>query len=191
MSTIQPADHQPNDRFGYSCYALVIPAPASIADRGAVIEREAGMTRAKIPAHITVKGTFYGVDSLEEVKRRVEAITAGTPAFAISFEGAESHWGESSGYLSVPVTAEMQALHDALVAAISPLGTAAYQDDPYHAHMTYVQSVSPEGLQRARQAVEESDFGDGFTATAVDLMGRAGPAQGGTWQLIKRFLLGG
>ena len=191
MSTIKPADNQPNDSFGYSCYTLIILASDGIMAKGQEIEQKSGMTRAKIPAHITVKGTFYGIESIEDVKHIIRSITEKTPTFQISFEGAVSHWWDSGGALAVPVSAELQTLHDALVEALSPLGTPAYQDDPYRPHMTYVQSMLPGGLGKAKELVGKMDWGDGFQARAVDLMGRIGPAEDGRWTLVESFPLMG
>lgn len=191
MSAIPNADNLANDRFGYACYALVLPADETITALTQRIEAAAGMTRAKIPAHITVKGTFYAIDDLDEVKRRVQAITQRTPAFTIPLAEAKSAWGARGGGLGVPLTPPLQALHDALVAEIAPLGSPAYQDDPYRPHMTYVQDVSAQGLARARELAEQTDFGPLFTAQSVDLMGRSGPAYGGQWQRIARFTLNG
>ena len=191
MTTIPNADEQPDDRFGYSCYALVFSAPDEIVEMCNAIEGESKMTRAKIPAHITVKGTFCGIESLRGVEQIVRSITGSASPIEISFEGAESRWRSDGGGLSVPVSSQMQELHDTLVAAISPISTSAYVDDPYRPHMTYVQEATPEGLERAKELAAQTDFGDGFVAEAVDLMGRAGKAYGGKWKLVERFRLGG
>lgn len=192
MSAIPNADHLANDRFGYSCYAVVLPAPDSIRTICDAIERAAGMTRAKIPAHITVKGTFYGIDSLEELKRRIQSITDTTAPFDIPLEDATPiWWGERGGALKIPVMPPLQSLHDNLVAELTPLGQPAYQDDPYRPHMTFVQDVTPEGLAIAQQMVTEAEFGPTFAATVVDLMARVGPAHGGEWtRIIRNPLLG-
>lgn len=186
---IASADNQPNDRFGYSCYALVIPASQALIDLVAEVRQRSGMTRVAIPAHVTVKGTFVDIEDLDEIKRLVSAITAETPALYISFDGAAPVWWQAGGALGIPVSAPLQALHDRLVAAISPLGTAAYRDDPYQPHMTFVQDLSPEELEKAKDLISRIDFGPGFLADAVDLMGRVGPAYGGTWQRIEQFPL--
>jgi 2'-5' RNA ligase len=189
MAAIPNADHLPDDQFGYSCYALVLPAGDAITALVDAIEQATGMTRAKIPAHITVKGTFYAIADLDEVIRRVRAIAEQTPAFTISLAGAKSVWWERGGALAVPITPELQALHDALVAQIAPLGKAAYQDDPYRPHMTYVQDLSAEGLNRAKELVAQTDFGPVYSVRFVNLMGRRGPAHGGKWQRIEQFAL--
>ncbi|MFW6174797.1 MAG: 2'-5' RNA ligase family protein [Chloroflexota bacterium] len=191
MPSIPNADQEPNDRFGYSCYAVVVPAPDDLRARCDEIERAAGQTRAKIPAHITVKGTFCRIESLDAARDTIRSIARSTPRFWISFSGAESFWRETGGGLDIPVTPEMQGLHDGLVTAIEPVSTSAYRDDPYRAHLTYVQGVTPDGLRRAQELVEKLHMGEGFTVSAVDLMGRAGQAHGGRWELIERFPLGG
>lgn len=186
---IMDAKNQPNDQFGYSCYTFVLFASPSLIDLVAEVRHQAGMTRAAIPAHVTVKGTFFGIESLEQVKRLAKEIAASTAPFDISFEGAESVWWDGGGALGVPVNPPLQDLHDRLVQTISPLGTTAYRDDPYHAHMTYVQDVSAEGIETTKDLVRELDFGPGFTVEAVELMGRVGAAYGGEWTRIERYPL--
>ncbi|MBT7004751.1 MAG: hypothetical protein HOA06_08525, partial [Chloroflexi bacterium] len=55
---VNPSTHLENDEFGYSCYTIVIPAPPELTEPLLEIERAAGQKRAKIPAHVTVKGTL-------------------------------------------------------------------------------------------------------------------------------------
>ncbi len=191
MTTIRSSKELTNDRFGYSCYTLVVPASENLINQVEALRNQMGVTVASIPAHVTVKGTFYDIDSLEQVKQLVEGITSSTAPFFISFKERSFHWWADGGALTVPATPPIQALHDTLVATISPLGTPAYQDDPYLVHMTLVYGQSPERLQQAQALVQEIDFGPGFMAEAVDLMGRVGPGVRGGWKLIKRFGLGG
>ncbi len=81
MPEIYPAHNQPNDRFGYSCYSLVIIAPEDIIAKVNAIKRDSGMTIAHIPAHITIKGTFYGIESLDNLKQTIRSITNNTNLF--------------------------------------------------------------------------------------------------------------
>jgi 2'-5' RNA ligase len=181
------SEHLQNDSFGFACYILVIPAPDRVRVKCDEIERAAGQTRAKIPAHVTVKGTMYGIESLQALRDAAREVVGAHHAFFLSFDRAEPHWSEDTGVLRLSVNPEIKALHHALVAGISPLGRPAYRDDPYRAHMTFVQNVTPEGLAIAREMVAASDFGAGFDVAHVDLMGREGPAWGGRWKLIERF----
>jgi 2'-5' RNA ligase len=189
MATIHSVVNQPNDQFGYSCYSLVIPASAELIAQVEALRNEMGVTVASIPAHVTVKGTFFEIASLDQVKQHVEEVTSRTAPFFINFAEQTFHWGTGGGALVVPVTPPLQALHDVLVASISPLALPAYQDDPYLVHMTLVYGQSPERLQQAQEVIRQMDFGAGFMAEAVHLMGRVGPRVGGEWKLIQRFAL--
>jgi 2'-5' RNA ligase len=194
MTQIYSAANQPNDRFGYSCYTLVLPASDELITQVEALRQEVGITVASIPAHVTVKGTFFNIDSLDRVKQHVEEITRVTAPFFIGFEAAHVEWwavdsATEVAALTVPVTPPLQALHDALVASVAPLGLPAYRDDPYVVHMTLVYNPAPAALARAKELIDQMEFGPGFQAAAVDLMGRVGPRVGGAWRLIERFAL--
>jgi 2'-5' RNA ligase len=191
MTTIHSVVNQPNDQFGYSCYALVIPSGEALTAQVEQLRHRVGVTVASIPAHVTVKGTFFNIESLEKVRGVVKEIANRSAPFYISFDNAQVHWWKEVAALTIPVTPPLQALHDTLVASISPLGLPAYKDDPYVVHMTLVYNPSPEGMALARELIEAMDFGAGIQADAVDLMGRVGPRVGGAWQLIERFPLRG
>ena len=143
MTKIYSVVDQPNDQFGYSCYTLVIPADAALTDQVEALRNRVGVTVASIPAHITVKGTFFNIESLEQVKQRVGEIARATAPFFVSFDQAQIEWWREVAALTVPVTPALQALHDALVADIAPLGLPAYRDDPYVVHMTLVYNPTP------------------------------------------------
>lgn len=189
MTTIYSVVNQPNDQFGFSCYTLVIPAGESLTAQVEQLRNQVGVTVASIPAHVTIKGTFFQIESLEEVKSLIKEITNGTTPFRISLDEAHIHWWKEVAALTVPVTPPLQALHDALVTTIAPLALPAYRDDPYVVHMTLVYNPSPERMTLAKELIEAMDFGPGIEAEAVDLMGRVGPRAGGAWQLIERFPL--
>ncbi|MDP6666278.1 MAG: 2'-5' RNA ligase family protein [Dehalococcoidia bacterium] len=188
--TIQSTNLE-NDEFGYSCYTIVIPAPPDLTEQLLAIEHAAGQERAKIPAHVTVKGTFYGIESLDGLIEEIRNVTARHHPFTLGAEGMEPIWPGTSGVLGFPVNPAIQALHDDLVANISPLGKPAYRDDPYRVHMTIVQEVTPEGAEIARNRVAAIDLGDGLAVDSVDLMARDGVAFGGVWRRLERFRLGG
>ncbi|MBI4218988.1 MAG: 2'-5' RNA ligase family protein [Chloroflexi bacterium] len=178
-----------NDRFGYSCYAFVFPAPPDIAGKVAAIERASGMTRAKIPAHVTVKGTFHEIKDLDQVRALARGIIKGTGRFWISFEASALESDSAGAGLAVEIRPEMERLHDALVTAFRPIATTVYPDDPYKPHMTFYQDATEDGVKSAAALASRTEFGRGFEATVVDLMGRRGPAFGGRWELIERFPL--
>lgn len=190
MKTIYPVENQPNDQFGYSIYSLVIPASVELSELVESIRNRVGVTVASIPAHITVKGPFFDIESLALVRQLVLKITSKQEPFFIDFSERQLYWRSSGCGLRVSVPIPLQKIHDELVAAISPLGLPAYLDDPYHAHMTLVYGQTAEKVEEIRPWINEVDFGAGFYATHVDLVGRVGPRVGGQWQLIERFLLG-
>lgn len=108
----------------------------------------------------------------------------------IHFRAAIEHGIEPGHCVGAHMLAlPMFALHDALVAHISPLGLPAYRDAPYVAHITLVYSPASTTLQRAKDLIIQMNFGSGFRAEAVPLMGRVGPRVGGKWKLIERIPL--
>lgn len=190
MTTIHSVVNQPNDQFGYSCYALVLPASEELTEKIEDLRNTLGVTAASIPAHITIKGTFFSIESLDKVKQVIAAITQASEPFFISFENWKLKTWPDACALTVDAIPPQQALHDALVAQVSPLGLPAYRDDPYVVHMTLFYEQSPENQERGVQLIEQMDFGPGFLADRVNLMGRVGPRYGGEWKLIESFQLG-
>jgi hypothetical protein len=186
---VNPSTHLENDEFGYSCYAIVSPAPPSLAAPLLGIESAAGQQRAKIPAHVTVKGTLYAIASLNGMIEAIRDVVRQHKPFVVGVEGMEILDSEHSVKLSFPANPQIQALHDDLVARISPLGKPAYKDDPYRVHMSIVNEVQPEGVAIAKSKVAEIDFGDGMQMDSVDLWARDGVAWGGTWHRLERFEL--
>lgn len=179
-----------NDEFGYSCYTIVLPAPPELTEKLSGIERAAGQAIAKIPAHITVKGTIYGISSLDEMIELIRTVAKRHQPFRLGVEERELLDSKHSVILGFPATDEIQALHDDLVSNIAPLGKPAYYDDPYRVHMSIVNEIEPEGLQIARDQINQIDFGAGLQLGAIDLMARDGMATGGVWKLLERFTLG-
>ena len=57
--------------------------------------------------------------------------------------------------------------------------------------MTIVYGQSPEKIEKVKEWINQTDFGPGIQADAVDLVGRVGPRVGGRWKLIERFALAG
>jgi len=179
-----------NDIFGYSCYALTFPVSPELTQKVSALERASLMTRAKIPAHITVKGTFHRIDDLDEVRHTAREVITRVHRFWISFEAAEVEFTDrGTAWLSVPATIEMQHLHDRLVTEFKSLATTVYPDDPYQGHLTLFQEPQGHGLAAASELARRTDFGPGFEAFAVDLWGRQGPAHGGEWRLVEQYPL--
>ena len=186
------ASDRPNDSFGYSVYAVVAFAPPELADPIDMLRRTIATKRASIPAHVTVKGTFCGIDSLDVVCEQIGAVAQTTAPVQIDFADPRNPTsGESRAVLwaEMRLTSDLLALNDALEQAIGPLSTNAYSDEPYQPHLTFCQGCSSEQINHAMRLAAEIDFGTGFLATAIDLMGRIGPAYGGRWESAGRFPL--
>lgn len=179
-----------NDQFGYSCYTIVAPAPPALTEPLLEIERVAGQERAKIPAHVTVKGTLYGIASLDGMIDEIRSVVGRHEPLLLSTDGMKLVGPDHSVIVGFQVNPEIQALHDDLMANIAPLGKPAYPDDPYMVHMSIVNQVGVEGAKVARSMLEDVDFGEALAINEIDLMGRDGVAWGGVWKRLERFKLG-
>ncbi len=80
----------PNDRFGYSVYSLVSHASPEQVRLVADVREAVGQARAVIPAHVTVRGTFYGISSLGFSLDSVELMGRVGPAFGGEWKLIES-----------------------------------------------------------------------------------------------------
>ena len=187
---VNPSTHLENDEFGYACYAIVAPAPSELAGPLLDIEKAAGQERAKIPAHVTVKGTFYDIKSLDNLLEVTRSFARPHQPINLDTAGMEISESEHSVKLEFVVNPEIQVLHDDLMTQVGPLGKSAYPDDPYRSHMSIVNEVKPEGVAIAKQHLDEIDLGDHLRFEAIDLMGRDGVAWGGVWKRLERFELG-
>ncbi len=168
----------------------MIPAPHALTEPLLDIERAAGQERAKIPAHITVKGTFYGILSLVGMIDLVSIVADRHEPFEVSTAGMETWDSAHSVILGFPVNPKILALHDDLVASIAPLSKPAYMDDPYRVNMSVVNEVKPEGVLIAKTKIIEIDFGEHLWVETIDLMARDGVGWGGVWKRLKQFELG-
>ncbi len=182
--------HLENDEFGYSCYTIAIMADTDLTERLLAVERAAGQERAKIPAHATVKGTFYGITSLKGLKQEIRTIATRHKPFSLAIDDWKFVGPDGNVILGFPVNPEIQSLHDDLVTSISPLGKPAYRDDPYRVHMSVVNDVNPEGIEIAKARIAEIDFSGGLKVDAVHLLARDGVAWGGVWKKLETFRLG-
>ena len=180
-----------NDEFGYACYTIVDPAPARLEQELLDIEHAAGQERAKIPGHVTVKGTFYDIESLDGLIAVIRNVAGRHKSLELGTAGMDVWESEHSVILGFTVNPEIQSLHDDLMAEVGPLGKSAYPDDPYKSHMSIVNEVKPEGVEIAKARIGAIDLGDHLSLSAIDLMGRDGVAWGGEWKRLERFELGG
>ena len=187
------ASDRPNDRFGYSVYAGVLTAAPRQVAEVAKLREAIKPRRSMLPAHVTVMGTFCDVQSLDEIKRIFAGVARGCRPVEVKFDGTGMHIYPDWASFDVVKRAELVRLHDELTAAVSPHVTDAYgyAEHGYTPHLTLWQECPPEDQTLADRLGRELDLGRGFTARAVDLVGRAGPAHGGRWVTVESFPLGG
>lgn len=178
-----------NDRFGYSCYVVALPASDELTKQLSVIEKEAGQTRAKIPSHITVKGTFYEPVSLTDVLESVDRVAAAFGRIILPSAGNEVYGTEkSAGFRFIP-TDDIQSLHDQLVAAIEPVSKSAYVDDPFRCHISIVDTVRLSGVERAVELGRQIVLPEALEFPFLDTYGRDGNATDGAWKRLSRIEL--
>jgi 2'-5' RNA ligase len=184
---------RPDDSFGYSVYALVAPAAGEHVRLVAEVRRAIRQERAAIPAHVTVRGTFHGIESLDEMRGLLrETAAAQEPALVEFGPGGWRFVPEPDDRQSVLMpcvtSPQLLSLHRAFDAVVSPRSQNAYPG-AYEAHMTLCQDCTDPQIQRAKELLAGTDVGTGFRFDAVDLMGRVGPAFGGEWMQIESFPL--
>ena len=188
------ASDRPNDRFGYSVYATVaLAAPDQVAKVRKV--REAiGLKRATIPAHVTVRGTFYGVQNFDELAGLLRNLAFSQKPLRIEFSGGWEFWvqsdGRGIGWRKVMATVELRALNKTFDGVIRPRSNNAYPDE-FLPHLTLCQDCDETQIAEAKRLAESLDIGSGFDCKEVTLMGRVGPAHGGRWVTVESFPLGG
>ncbi len=186
------ASNRENDRFGYSVYAVVAFAPEGLTRKVDALRRGIAMERVAIPAHVTVKGTFCDIDSLDGLRSLIGDIAAGTPPVEMRFEAPDPvRFEETFGVLEIRPKQLLSGLNEALSRAIDPISTNAYFDGPFWPHLTLCQECSAAQIEQAKQLAAKLEPGTGFTCGAIDLMGRVGTAYGGRWESIELFRLRG
>jgi 2'-5' RNA ligase len=181
-----------DDRFGYSVYSLVAHASPEQVRKVADVRAQVGMARAAIPAHVTVRGTFHTIESLDDLRGLLCETAAGQERTQVQFQPGGWRFtqdaGGHGGVLRCVTTPGLLALHEAFDAVVRPRSVNAYPD-VYRAHLTLCQDCMAEQIERAKALAAGLDLGPGFAVGSVELMGRVGPAFGGEWTLIESFLL--
>lgn len=182
----------PNDRFGYSVYTTVAHASPDQVQMVADARKTVGQERAIIPAHVTIRGTFYGIESLEEMRGLLRDTAADLEPAQVEF--SPGGWkfagdGDRHGcWMPCVTTPALLSLHETFDAVIRHRSKDAYEEG-YRAHMTLCQDCTGEQIRQAKALVAGLDIGTGFKFSSVALMGRVGPAFGGKWVLIESFTL--
>lgn len=183
-----------NDEFGYSAYTLVAMAnPQQVAAVDGV-RTAIGLKRATIQAHVTIRGTFFAIPSLDELRTSLRQVASEQSLAQVQFSPAGWKFfrrenGRHIAIMPCETTPDLLALHKAFDRTIRPISTNAYPDE-YSAHLTLCQDCTDEQIEEAERLAEDLDIGNGFAVRSVTLMGRVGPAFGGEWKVIDQFELG-
>lgn len=183
----------PNDRFGFSVYTVVAHASPDQVRTVAEVREAVGQARAVIPAHVTVRGTFHGIENLGELRGLLRETAAGLQPGEVEFDpaGWQLHTADGDRHgcaMPCVTTPALRSLHERFDAVIGPRSRDAY-GGTYRAHMTLYQDCTREQAQRAEALLADLDIGTGFGFASVELMGRVGPAFGGEWMLIESLPL--
>lgn len=189
---------RPDDRFGYSVYSCVAFATPGQQREVQTLRDAVKAQRSMMPAHVTVKGTFCEIPSLDTVKALVARVAAATLGFAVEFESAIElgrTYDTAAGWAGVKFrkTPELAGLHDSLYRVLAPVTTNAYgpeQGDDYRPHMTVFDEPLPELKQLGKELVAKAKVtGTGFPVHEVWLMGHVGQPYRGRWMPIESFRL--
>ena len=111
-----------NDRFGYGVYSLVAHASPEQVRLVAEAREAIGQIRAVIPAHVTVRGTFYEIGSPDELRGLLHQAAA----------GCSGSWkphtdGDRYGCVMPCVTSPaLRSLHETFDAVIRPRSQDAW-----------------------------------------------------------------
>lgn len=183
-----------NDEFGYSAYTLVAMADPQQVHAVDGVRNAIGLTRATIQAHVTIRGTFFAIPSLDELRASLGKVASEQNFAQVQF--SPGGWkfirrepGRHIAIMPCDTTPDLLALHKAFDSVIRPISTNAYPDE-YRAHMTLCQDCTDEQIDEAERLAEDLDIGDDFEVRSVALMGRVGPAFGGEWKVLDEFGLG-
>lgn len=184
-----------NDRFGYSAYTVVALANPDQVSKVDAARTAIGLNRATIQAHVTVRGTFFDIESLDDMRALLRGVAEAQKPAKVEF--SPEGWkfirrtpGQHIAIMPCETTPGLLALNAVFDEVIRPRSQNAYPDE-YRAHLTLCQDCTDEQMDEAERIAAQLDIGDGFKASSVHLMGRVGPAFGGEWKAIESFPLGG
>ncbi|MDP6666671.1 MAG: 2'-5' RNA ligase family protein [Dehalococcoidia bacterium] len=186
--------NRPDDEFGYAVYSIVVMA--SLAQQAAIdhVRRVVRNQRSMIPAHVTVKGTFCEIPSINAIIKNARKVADNTGPFRVEFESSTDRRGNTFAGQRIKKTPGLVTLHDRLYDALAPITTNAYareDGDHYRPHMSVYAEPTPGFEHAADEMLTNLDIGTGFDCDAMFLMGHIGPPYRGRWTVVREFLLRG
>jgi 2'-5' RNA ligase len=185
-----------NDEFGFSVYTLVLFAPVDIQQTVQDLRDAVEVRRSMLPAHITIKGPFCGIDSIDNVKKRIDSVLAGASEVNIRLESERISRtlpnAENIGLITVDVSEELDQLHRHLFRELDPVSTCAYWPEirgEFRPHLTVYHEPVPEKESLASTLLDSLKISDEFRAETVSLMGHVGTPFRGQWLPISEHSL--
>jgi 2'-5' RNA ligase len=177
---------------GFERYAVVAFATTQIQeDLRKVRAQCAPSGRPLLDAHVTVKGGFSDLRDLTAALRAIGEAVAGVNPFAVRTTDPRvlTRGDRASIVLPLEQSSAVRTLHGRLVEALAPHGLHdSEQDRPggYTPHVTVVQDVAIDGIERSVRAVEGWRLNYFWTVRDVDLVG----LRDGLWRSLRVFRFG-
>ena len=190
-------EQQTTDEYGYTGYAVVVLMPQMVREEVARARDQLSIPIHMIPAHVTVKGTFVQLQSLDEITRIIGSVVQEYSPFSIGLEEPLiwSGVGSRTLVISVKSSVELDSLHHRLFNSIEPITTNAYGTESavgFHFHMTVYQEVDDVNHQKGQTLAADLSLPESVDARSVCLRGRVGPrGRGGKWQVIEEYPFSG
>jgi 2'-5' RNA ligase len=175
-------------------YSVVAFAPGWIIED--LRKVRARCARSGVPvmdAHVTVKGGFSNPRSFAEIESAVEECVRGYPPFTVRTTEpvVHEHAGTADVLLPLEQSRQLNEVHERILGALRPLAEGhTYSGDQagqYQPHVTVVQRVPVDGVERTLKAIVGWRVGYFWTIRDVDLVGLE---NGKLWRTIRRFDFG-
>lgn len=178
------------DPWGFTRYSLVVHTPADLTDDVMAFRKAIGLADLTSQPHVSISASLYQPTDLDEVKEEVALAAASNDRFRIQFESEPVAHKEATGWLVVTPTEQLLTLRETIQNAVGTLIQGGGDANrPYRPHVTLYQSAGADEAARAREVAETFNFGNGFEAASVELVGRVGPPRGGTREIIASYAL--
>lgn|GEM_PF-6282031 len=178
------------DAWGVTRYSLVIHAPADLTDRILAFRREIGLGDLTSEPHVSLIASMHQPMDLEVLKAAIRQTALALGPLRLDFPPGEVTHRETGGSLPIVRTPDLLTFRQALVEAVKGHIQLTNPEKPFSPHVTLYQMAGATEAEAARRIAPDHDFGDGFNAHRIDLVGRVGPPRGGTREVIAEFDLG-
>lgn len=151
-----------------------------------------GMSDLTTEPHVSLCASLFGPQDLDGLRAAIAQVAAATRPFDVTYDTGAPVTGDTAGMILVTPSEPLLSLRQALVEATHGLiRSAADPARPFRPHVTLYQDANPVEAEMARHLAADFDFGQGFPAVSLDLVGRVGPPREGTRRILDAFALSG